>query len=456
MKNKIIVIGAGISGLVATKTLLNYYKAEDIIVIEKDERPGGLLSGIFYNFENEIIHFEKGTHIPKETGIKFIDNYFETLLKEDINYLESKVSDYAGNIFNSKLNTNSIFPDFRKLDDIETIKNEIDSLINNLKSIQTFEPLISAKQYSNNKFGEYITNRYIIDIINNMYDIKFDNLSSFALKLPSISRLILDDFDKWNIKRNNEFYRDIIACPDQFLLPNELKNKNKNYYPNKYGNYSLISKVINDLKEKGVEFIFGFKRLNLNLSEKIIHVDERKIDIELLISSIGVFGSSFLLEVNNSDLIFSKPLKHRIINLIFDKDINNEVHYINNYDSNNHFYRITNYSGFTDVKNKLTIEVLGKEEFDDDRLLSLIIDQIKNIQFIDANSKILFSDIITLKNGFPSPSILNFQNIQTISERIQDKKPSWFLSGGIGSRKGVFFQNEVVCDMYYYLNEELS
>ena len=63
------VVGAGIAGITAAYFELK--KGRNVILLESDSRPGGLLKSDF-NFDH---HFDYGTHIYAETGVAELDDF---------------------------------------------------------------------------------------------------------------------------------------------------------------------------------------------------------------------------------------------------------------------------------------------------------------------------------------------------------------------------------------------
>ena len=95
---KYAVIGAGITGLMAAKAILDKDSDAHVTIIERDQVVGGLLAGIEYS-EQEL-YFDLGTHIFQETGIDEIDNNLLSAIppKDLIHFLLTILSYY----FNSK------------------------------------------------------------------------------------------------------------------------------------------------------------------------------------------------------------------------------------------------------------------------------------------------------------------------------------------------------------------
>jgi hypothetical protein len=58
-------------------------------------------------------------------------------------------------------------------------------------------------------------------------------------------------------------------------------------------------------------------------------------------------------------------------------------------------------------------------------------------------------DAFTLPSGFPTPTTCNLQALSKLSDDVRAILPCNIMLGGIGARPGLFFQNEVVLDMYH-------
>ena len=71
-KEKIVVVGAGISGI--TASIIEAKKGNDVFLIDSNNDAGGL----FKSIELDGDFYDYGTHFISETGIKDLDEFFST------------------------------------------------------------------------------------------------------------------------------------------------------------------------------------------------------------------------------------------------------------------------------------------------------------------------------------------------------------------------------------------
>ena len=103
-KKNIIIIGSGITGLLASHLLKSKYNT---YIIENTKNIGGLLSSI--KFKN--MYFDYGTHIAFKINHKELDKIlFDKLIKQDWNIFKKSVKEgiynflYEGVLCSKKLN----------------------------------------------------------------------------------------------------------------------------------------------------------------------------------------------------------------------------------------------------------------------------------------------------------------------------------------------------------------
>ena len=113
MANKIVISGAGITGLVSALLLLKKHTGEDIYLVDKNEEAGGLLRRFDYGPWGS---FDYGMHNMLQTGITELDELLWGLLPpEEWQLLNGNKRDLAGIFFNGRLQKNSPYIDLRSL-----------------------------------------------------------------------------------------------------------------------------------------------------------------------------------------------------------------------------------------------------------------------------------------------------------------------------------------------------
>ena len=103
---KYLVVGGGLSGLVAAHAILDSNLSGNITIIEKSSSLGGLLAGKMYPKQN--LYFDIGTHIFQETGQSEIDKFLlNAVTPKDLIHFPVGKGDLAGVVVKGKLQNNS-------------------------------------------------------------------------------------------------------------------------------------------------------------------------------------------------------------------------------------------------------------------------------------------------------------------------------------------------------------
>jgi hypothetical protein len=96
---------------------------------------------------------------------------------------------------------------------------------------------------------------------------------------------------------------------------------------------------------------------------------------------------------------------------------------------------------------RLSIEVLGDNENKSGNLIQNCLDQLKELSFLNS-SDIEFKNIRDLPAGFPTPSVQNLASMSELWLNFKNLLPQNIMVGGIGSHGNLFFQNEVLENIY--------
>jgi oxygen-dependent protoporphyrinogen oxidase len=449
MTRSYIIVGAGIGGLMAAYRIIDEQPDAEITIIERSLHPGGLLAGIDYP---NGLYFDIGTHIFQETGDNNIDFRIQQAVNtEDLIIFEDGRGDISGAYFNGRLQNNTHFPDLRYHKDFEMIFASLNKHLSgksNILGIDALEPLIKV---STERFGQIATEKIINEIQSTIFKTPAENLAGFCLLLTGISRFIVSDKQKWMNSYTSEPFRSIYGFSEQLELPRQYRHNRKSFYSKKRGSRNFIDGLVSVLKQKGVKFLFGteieeFDSARLNFTVSVNQV-KSEISASRVVFSNGVIGAAKVCGINLSSVSLDKPLSHTIINLQMAENIDSPLCYFYGMDRDVDFYRITNYRAFSgnDDDKRISVEILGKTSNDID--ISDYIEQLYKIGFLTSKS-INFSDVIHLPSGFPTPSVKNMNGLYDIANILRNHLPESIIVSGVGSKPGLFFQNDVVKDTY--------
>jgi protoporphyrinogen oxidase len=445
------IIGGGVSGLIAANTLRLHDPAAHITLIEKSPQLGGLLGGIFYPERN--LYFDQGTHIPRETGEPAIDDFMRGAIPPEmrIEYSVGK-GDYAGSVFEGRLQCNSHFPTLHTHDHLKAIVSDLEAHVQGLSKIPQLlrtQPFVTAAE---RYFGKRYAHEVLAHIVEHMYQCPKSELAWFAAVLPGLTRAITQSEEAWQHTSGNECYRAILGFPEQRSLPDRYLSRHRSFYSKRHGSHAFIEGMARALRDKHVRILAQHTITHFNAGDIVLTCNaadgtEIKIQADHIINTTGIMGTAHLLGVDLSPYRMQKPKPVRILNYLAKHKQCHDIAYFYGLDTDTDFYRITNYQAVLgDVSDmRVTVEVIGERAESDSALTKNIAHQLDRIGFMEAaNAECL--GVHVLPNGFPLPTTHNFEALQAIREVIDNNPKRNITICGIGSEPDIFFQNEILLD----------
>ena len=241
MQKKVVLVGAGINGLIFANLLVK--KGYEVRLIESSPSIGGNFKAVAVG-SNE---YDRGLYLPQLTGCDEIDSIFVD--GQDVNLRRGTEKDIAGNIFEGVLNDRSLFIDISKN---KNLAQRVFFEMSEKYGVDTNKTR-SVNKYFKNRFGETAYNEIFKNILQNLVSHDIDDYDVAALKVFHLTRLVLfDELSSARIKQN-EFFNARVAYPNQMTIPdNFISDKTPFVYPKKYGLYNLISGLEKQLLNKSV------------------------------------------------------------------------------------------------------------------------------------------------------------------------------------------------------------
>jgi protoporphyrinogen oxidase len=459
MTRRWVILGGGVVGLLAARTIKAVAPGAQVVVVERAEEAGGLLAG-----ETSICgrhSFDRGTHIFRETGDLEIDAFIqEAIPADEIIIFPSGSGDLAGAIFNGREQNNSHFIDIRARGDAAELKRSLlmQASVGRAPQIDRLSPALEA---ASRRFGETFSDRVLMPALEKVFLRDRSELAAFAFLLPGLTRVVAMDEAEWlAVAAHDDRVRDIIAVPDQRQLPPTMRSMLRSFYVRRGGTKYVIARLCAALKYHGVEMMLGATVERLDLPERSMEVvasDGRRtrMDFDGIVLAVGAVPAARLLGVEIAEFRFDRPLSHRLIHLEAETVKDSDLCYFYGLDSEVDFYRVTNYRAFSGDHGdrRLTIEVLGERADDEDALITRIERQLRELGWIDGVLR--YASVTKLPAGFPTPTVQNLDALASLSEHIGQLLPPYALLAGVGARPGLFFQNEVVVDAVRSLRERL-
>ena len=449
MKRSYVIVGAGIGGLIAAWRILVGDPKASITIIERNTYPGGLLAGIEYP---NGLYFDIGTHIFQETGITEVDSFIQDAVPpEDLIIFENGTGDIAGSFLNGVLQTNASFPDLRNIDDFAALSADLQKHVLGVTKVPGIDPLAKMSDVSYARFGKKITEDVVYGIQENLFKTPVAELAGFSLLLSGISRVISGDKENWIENSGSEVYRSIFGFPEQLELPAEFRHGRKSFYSRKAGSRRFIDGIVTNLSKQGVQFLFNCNIELFDLNDLTFDLSIKnqttQIKADKVIFSNGVMGAAKVCGTDISSVSLDRPLAHTIYNLQLAERTSSPVSYFYGMDKSVDFYRVTNYRTFSgnNSDRRISIEILGTIE--NDNLLEDLLNQLHRIGFIKSKA-IDFSEVEKLPTGFPSPTVKNMNGLVDIANILYKTLPNSVTVTGLGSQHGLFFQNDIIKDVY--------
>jgi len=447
-----VIVGGGISGLVAAHALIEAKSDSNITLIEKEQELGGLLSGVVYT--NSDLYFDTGTHIFQETGIESLDQLLlKSVPHSELLHFPVGSGDVCGTVFNQRLQSNSHFPDLRDVFH-NRISHSVSKHIKSVKQIQPIHPCDNLFAASSSRFGENFTKEIVAPVFEHTFGVNINSLSAFSLFLTGWTRVILDEEKEWLSRSNDSLYRSLVGIPDQRNLPLSLHHGRRSFYSKSMGSKAFVCGLVTSLMQSGVKILNGnlissFDADSLTFSIKSSTYNNKILKADKVIFSNGVMGAAKILDVNLNNFGFEKPIQHKVIDVLLKEQCESDLCYLLGLDVSCDWYRVTNYSAITgdNTDRRLTIEVLGDRNDHAQNLAHVCLNQLKDISFLQS-SEVEFCNIRELKSGFPTPSVQNFCSINRLWSHLDTTLPGNIMVSGIGSNNGLFFQNEIILDIY--------
>ncbi|MDC1527532.1 NAD(P)-binding protein [Gammaproteobacteria bacterium] len=465
MRETDVVVGAGITGLVAA-LILSEIQGRRVLLVERESEPGGLLRCFNYG---EYGVFDYGMHNMYETGIPELDALlFELLPEEQWQVLSGPQRDLAGVIFNEKVQYNTPFPDLRYLS-----KKQLDSCIadffNQLESGQSFGD-DNAWDVARSRFGAEIAS--IIDsALQKQFGMHSSKLSPFASLLTTLSRVVLFSENPFSELIDSIVIRDRLAWPEQRSLPDKWESGRKAYYPRQYGMYRVIDALMARLQGAGVEVLFNSQVSEIEAKQERVQGivisskdDERRLtQIGNLVWSSGMPPLAQLVGVDLGGYKYDSPRKTVVVNLLLNQPPQmKDLYYLYCYQPGCYTFRITNFTGYCVGAPRaggwpVAVELLLDAPLPDEQaILNITLAELTRFKVIASEEDVIFSAVEILASGFPMPSVNNFSIMADIRNRIADKRLLNLTSLGVLSEENVFFQRDVLAQTWSRLVEKVS
>lgn len=464
---KVVINGSGISGLLCALLLCREGRGKDVVIVDKAAEPGGLLRRFNYG---EWGDFDYGMHNMLETGIDDLDQLLFGLLPEsEWQLLEKDKRDLAGIYFNGQLQKNTPYIDLRSLSD-EDYNACRSSFLEHLEKGGDIpdEPKMTAYDYAVSRFGKTAAEKTVVPSLEKIHKKGATELDFMATVFTPMTRLafcddpIVRDFTETPLRRSR------IAWSDQRTLPSEHSSGRRAFYPVRYGIHHVTDAIIQRITEAGATILTGTEIIGVESENGRVHAvkvcckgkEETLDDLSRLIWTANIPMLGRFLGVDFAGLKYDKPLKTIIVNLVVDQlpAAMGDLYYFFCYQPGFHTYRLTNFSNYCHGAGRnggfpVSIELLIEEEVArSSDLTEIAMDEFRRFGVGDPSTKFLFAKAELLESGFPMPSVNNIFALRSIRNAIHGMKLSNLDLVGILAEDNLFFQTDVLRDVYKKIN----
>ena len=465
--DSVVIIGGGLSGLVAGCLLARSGMSAPVIVVESAPQPGGLLRS---SDGGKFGRFDHGMHTFTSANIPELDEFiFDLLPRDEWIVMAGKERDISGVYFRGKLQTACHYPDLRSLPDPVRRDCIADFCLNLGKAEQPSETLDG---FAAQRFGNQIREHVFGPIANKMYGMNMHELDPVVANVFPLDRIALYEEEDFKDLMSSALVRKRIAYPEQRNL--ELKYASTRYslYPKEFGAFRLIDALIKCLKESGGKLLSGTKLEKINtcgsrVESLALRRGDEVLNLEAprqVIWTAGYPLLSQMLGFNAAVKPFESRRKPAVVSLLLDKQVDlGDLYYFWNWDPDFKSYRITNYCGYCPTAPRAGGYPIGFEfvlhpddKIDSASLADLAVRELKAMGLYPDGANVLFSIGGVLPVGFPTFSLENRRRLAQYQKAFGALNLANLAVTGIQAEWGIIFQPEVLAHTYRTVNTYLE
>lgn len=356
-----LIIGAGITGLSYAAFTNN-----DYIVIEADAEIGGYCKtlkkdGFVWDYSGHFFHFQ--------------DDKIKDFVMDGMNDTVLKVNKHTQIFYKNRLIDYPFQKNIHQLPKQDFIDCLYDLYYNPYQDCSTFKHMLYAK------FGKSITEKFLI---------------------PYNEKLYACDLDYLDVNAMGRFfpYADLDEIIKNFKLLDESSYNAYFLYP-KGGAIEYVNRIYNKLNKDSV--YLNEKLLFLDVENKIVYTNNRKIKYDNLISTIPFPKLMDLVGINYDRSIYTSN-KVLVLNLGFDKKGTEKINHWIYYPSDDYiFYRVGFYDNiFNSDRLSAYVEIGFKEddEIDENYCLNRVLEDFKSIGLITDNHKLIAKQTLIMDPAY--------------------------------------------------------
>jgi protoporphyrinogen oxidase len=465
MKRPIVIVGGGISALLAATLERRIDADAPIVVVEHSREVGGLLrkidGGCFGSFDC-------GMHTMTETGIPELDTLFWQLLPDHKwHHFAGRDRDLSGVYFHGKLQHNAHHADLRHCDKSLYRDYLADFFLNIQHSAQSSAS--NMHDYARQRFGNLIAEKVVDPVVRKTFHLSPREVDPWAAKLIPLDRIVLFDEAPFIELMASPLLRERLAYPEQRKLKLEYSSGRGSYYPADYGIHRVIDALSDRLRRQNVQILTETHIAHMTRESGRIHAvllknkdgTQEIANLGRLYWTVGLPQLAKQAGVTLEGVEFDAPLQTVIVNFLFDRPPDTgDLYYFYSFDPSHSAFRITNYGNYCpgaarENGHPLCVEMLLDMPAATDKAAcaSLALNQLHDFGILPRGTRTLFSSSVALASGFPRLSCRNVCALERIRAAIDALEVTNLTTLGIFARPGLFFQTDVLIDTYRQIME---
>ena len=455
----LVVIGGGLSGLVAGCLLARSGVSAPIVVVESASEPGGLLR----SFDGgHFGRFDHGMHTFTSANVPNLDEFILGLLpRDEWVVMAGKQRDISGVYFRGKLQRACHYPDLRSLP--EPLRRDcIADFCLNLGKVEQSSETLEA--FVEQRFGKQVREHVVAPIADKMYGMSTGQLDPVVASVFPLDRVALYDEPDFSDLINSAHIRRRVAYPEQRNLDIKYASTRYSLYPREFGAFRLVDALVKRLIDGGGRLLTATKLEKITMSGgRVESLALRRGDETLNLKSprqvfwtAGYPGLGRMLGLEAAAKPFESRRKPAVVSLLLDKPADlGDLYYFWNWDPDFKSYRITNYCGYCPTAPRAGGYPIGFEfvlapddPVDTASLGDLAARELKAMGLYPEGAKVLFSIGGVLPVGFPTFSLENRRHLMQYQKELGGLGISNLAVTGIQAEWGVIYQPEVLAHTY--------
>jgi protoporphyrinogen oxidase len=451
----LVVIGAGLSGLVAGCLLARSGISAPIIVVDAASEPGGLLR----SFDGgHFGRFDHGMHTFTSANLPDLDEFiFGLMPRDEWVVMAGKERDISGVYFRGQLQRACHYPDLRSLPEHLRPHCIADFCLNLGRAEQPSETL---EAFVTQRFGKQVGEHVFDGIAKKMYGMSTSELDPIVARIFPLDRIALYDESDFSNLMNSDHVRTRVAYPEQRNLDLKYASTRYSLYPKKFGAFRLIDALVKRLQEGGGKLLTGTKLEKVatrdgRIESLFLRRGEETLNLKAPRQVFWTVGYPMLARMFGFDAEvkpFESRRKPAVVSLLLDRQVDlGDLYYFWNWDSEFKSYRITNYCGYCPTAARAGGYPVGFEfvldpndSTDPASLANLAIRELNAMGLSPKGAEVLFSIGGALPVGFPTFSRENRRRLTQYQAEFRALAISNLAVTGIQAEWGVIYQPEVL------------